>query len=165
MAQSIGATVANLYTACKDVVYAAQTGPDEQPVQVAFGDPGKYPVAAIVVVPMDVRMPVTRPTMGTGRSREQTAEIDLIISVFVGGGEEAQPLAIAAALDLQGLIESHFRTSPNETLTGACREAHVSNARLVPNIAYAANEDPEVRPVAIGRTADITVTVTASIRY
>ena len=103
--------------------------------------------------------------MGPARSREITAEVDLIISVFVGGGEEAQPIATAAALGLQSQLETYFRTSPNETLSGACREAWVSNAHLALNVAYGANEDPEVRPVAIGRTADITVTITAAIRY
>lgn len=165
MPQSVQDTVANLFTTCRDTVYASVTGADGESVLVSLGDPGQYQPATIVAVGMDVRLPIARPTAGTGRSREITAEIDVIISVYVPGGAEAQALAIGAALTLQGLLETHLRTSPNETLSGACRDAWVSAAQVRNSVAYSRQDDPAVPAVATGRVSDNTVTVTAAIRY
>lgn len=164
MTQSIAGAVVNLHAACV-ALYAGTTGTDNQPVLVTLGQPGQYQAYAIVAVGMDLRLPVTRPTMGTGRSREQEAEIDVLASVYVPGGEEAQATAIAAALDLQEQLETWLRTSPNESLSGACRDSWVSNARIEPAIAWQQFDDPQTPPVAIGRVATNTITVTARIRY
>jgi len=163
MAQSIGATVDNLFTTCRDTIFAASKGADNMPVFVCLGEPGQYAPATIIAIATDVRMPITRPTAGTGRSREIQADIDIVISALVPGGPEAQQTAIDAALQLQGLLETYFRTSPNETLGGACREAFVSTAQLQSYIGY--QQASQGEPYPIGRVAANTVTVTAHIRY
>jgi hypothetical protein len=165
MTQSIAGTVANLFAACRDQVYVNTTGADGQPVLVSLGDPGQYQPFSIVAVGMEIRTPITRPTAGPTRSRNTEAEIDVTISVYVAGGEEALPVAIASAYSMQAALETFLRTSPNETLSGACRDSTVSGSRLTPVIAYQQADDPTAAPVATGRVAQLTVTVTASIRY
>lgn len=168
MTQSISAAVTNLHAACRDTVFANSKGSDDQPVLVSLGRPGKYQPNNLVAVGMDIRLPIERPTMGTGRSREQTAEIDVTISCWVPGDEDSQPIATAAAFDLLSLLETHLRTSPNERLGGACRDSWVSVARLVQQITYQPVEDPSAPPappIPTGRLAEIVATVTASIRY
>jgi hypothetical protein len=165
MVQSISGAITNLHAACRDTVFANSKGTDDLPVLVSLGKPGKYQPNAIVAVGMDVRMPIERPAMGTNRSREQTAEIAVVISVWAGGDEDSQPIVTAAALDLLSLLETHFRTSPNETLGGACREAWVSVGSLVQAPTYQEQDDPKAPPIPTGRVAEIVATVTASIRY
>lgn len=164
MAQSIAGVLTNLHAACV-ALYATTLGSDGQPVLVSPGQPGQYQPHAILAVGMELRLPITRPTMGTGRSREQTAEIDVVASVYVAGGDEAQSTANAAALALQAQLETYLRTSPNETLSGACRDSYVSNARLEPAVAWQQLDGPNSTPVAAGRVATNTITVTALIRY
>jgi hypothetical protein len=161
MSQSIRGARDALYTVCKDTIFAGQIDSAEAPVLVTYGPPGSYQPNNIVGVGMATRRPITRPTMGTGRSRNTDAEIDVYISTFVPGTEVAQQTATDACEDLIALLENHFRTSPNETLGGTCREAWVSNVdgpdpELVTN--------PETKAV-MGRTANAVVTVTVSIRY
>lgn len=159
MAQSIKASVAALYAACQ-TLYAAQTGPDGSPVLVTYGPPGSYQPEAIVAVAMAVREPITQPTASTNRSREKAAEIDVIISVEVHGGDAVAQIAAEKAYDLSELLESYFRTGPNETLGGACRNSFVSRIDF-PNLSV--TYDPDSGN-AVGRNADLTVTVVAQIR-
>jgi hypothetical protein len=134
-------------------------------VLVTPGAPGQFQPAAIVAVGWEVRTPITRPTMGTTRSRDQVAEIDVLMSVWVPGDETAQPVANASVYALLRLLETYLRTSPNEALGGNCRDSYVSNAVLQPDITYEATDDPDQEPVPTGRVASLTVTVTANIRY
>ena len=161
---SIAGSVANLFAVCT-TLYANTVGSDNLPVLVSMAQPGQYQPNAIVAVATEIRIPVTRPTMGPARSRNTDAEIDLTMSVYVPGGEEAQPVAIAAALDLQAQLETFLRTAPNETLSGACRDSWVSNGRVVPVTTYQKSDDPKGAPVPIGRVAQNTVTVSVAIRY
>lgn len=164
MSQSIAGTVTALHAACRDVVFAATTGADGAKALVSLGKPGTYQPAIIVAVGTEVRTPITRPTMGAGRSREQAAEIDVVLSVYAPGDESAQATANAAAFDLQSALETYLRTGDNHTLGGACRDAWVSGARLTPLVAYdALTEGSE--PAPSGRIAEATVTVTAHVRY
>jgi hypothetical protein len=165
MVQSISGSITNLHAVCRDTVFANSLGTDGLPVLVSLGAPGKYQPNAIVAVGMGIRMPIERPTLGTNRSREQPAEIEVTISCWVPGDEDAQPLATANALDLLSLLETHFRTSPNETLGGACRESWVSVGSLVQQATYQPTDDPAAPPVPTGRVAEIVATITASIRY
>lgn len=164
MTQSLGGALTGLYNACQ-TVYAAAKGSDGNPVLVAFGNPGQYQPNAIVAVGWAVRAPIARPTMGPSRSRNTAAEIDVVVSVYVPGGEEAAPVAVAQAFDLQALLEAYFRVQGNETLGGGCRDSYVSNAQLAQSIAYQANDDPEIQPVPTGRIATNTLTVAVEIRY
>lgn len=159
MAQSIKATVSGLYAACV-TVYTGQTGADGSPVLVTYGPPSTYQPEVIVAVGMATRQPVTRPTAGTNRSREKAAEVDVVISVFVPGGDVAARTAVEKCDDLAELLEAHFRTSPNETLGGGCREAFVSRVEgPIPDVVVS----PDSGAVT-GRVAESTVTVTAFIR-
>ena len=160
MPQSIKGSIANLFTACK-TLYASTVDASGAPVLVTYGPPGTYQPENIVAVAMAVRQPIMRPTLGTARSREKDAEIDIAVSVFVPGPQAAQQTADEALIDLTDMLESYFRTAPNETLSGACREAWVSNI-VGPTPTEAV--DPQSGTVA-GRIADATVTVTARIRY
>jgi hypothetical protein len=164
MTQSLGATIDNLYAACV-TLYASTTGSDGQPVLVSLGNPGQYQPNAIVAIATEIRSPITQPTMGTPRSRATVAEIDVVMSVFVPGGEDEQIVAFDAAFALQAQLETFLRTSPNERLSGACRNSFVSGSRCVPVTTYQKSDDPNRDPVPIGRVAQNTVTVSVEIRY
>lgn len=159
MAQSIKGTVAALYAACQ-TLYAGQTGPDGSPVLVTYGPPGSYQPEAIVAVAMAVREPITQPTASTNRSREKPAEIDVVISVAVNGGDAVAQIAAEKAYDLSEILESYFRTSPNETLGGACRNSLVTRIDF-PSLSVIYDPDSGA---AVGRNADLNVVVTAYIR-
>ena len=161
MTQSVKASRNALYAACQ-TIYAGQTDGNGAPVLVTFGRPGPYQANDIVAVGMATRRPITRPTAGTGRSRNTDAEIEVWFSVWVPGtAEVAQQSAVDECDDLIDLLEAYFRTSPQEALSGACRDAWVSNV-----------DGPEAEPVKNPETKAVTgylaaaiVTVTASIRY
>lgn len=164
MAQSISGTITNLFAACK-TVFANTTGTDGDPVLVSLGTPGKYQPNGVVAVAMDVRAPIDRPTMGTNRSREMAAEIDILFSWFVPGDEDSQLLATAGALAAFSQLETYLRTSPNEALGGACRDSWASVANFAQLVAYQPDEDPTQPAHPVGRLAMLTATVTALIRY
>jgi len=160
MTQSIKGCIAGIYTVCQ-TLYASSTDTSGSPVLVSYGPPGNYQPGAIVAVGMNVRQPIGRPTIGTNRSREKTAEIDIIVSVFVPGAEVAQQVATEACADLAELLDGYFRVAPQETLSGACREAWLSDiSGPIPTVAV----DPESGAVT-GRVAEATATITARIRY
>jgi hypothetical protein len=110
------------------------------------------------------RDPITRPTLGTGRSREHDVEFDIELAAFAFGGNEAQPLASAAARGMLDLLEAYFRTSPNEKLGGACWDSWVSNADMAYSTEYQTIDDPQAPGVPVGRWSVLTVTVTTRIR-
>ena len=124
MAQSIAGVLDGLYTSFA-TIYAGQLGTDGSPVLVSFGDPGQYQPSAIVAI-MDTTTQISRPTLGTNRSREMAAEVSIIISVYTEGGEEVQQTSTDKAFGLLTVLESNLRTSPNERLGGASRDAWVS---------------------------------------
>ncbi|TCJ23023.1 hypothetical protein [Nocardioides jejuensis] len=159
MAQSIKATVAGLKAAC-DAIYSGQIAPDGSPVLVTYGPPDTYMPAAMVAVGMDIRQPITRPTMGSARSRDKQAEIDVVINVWTGSGtEEGQPLVSEKADDLAELLEAYFRASGQETLGGGCMDSWVSNITgPKPDVTFDENG------AIAGRVAESIVTVTARIR-
>jgi hypothetical protein len=157
MAQSRKGVVAAIF-ADATTLYASQTGPDASPVLVTYGPPGSNQPSAIVGV-MGSRNPVTRPTMGTNRSRESLTEVDVVISVWVPGTEAVQQIASEKCHDLIDLFEAYMRTTDN-TLTGACLDAWISNIDGPnPDVSTDASTAPT------GRIAEATVTLTARIRY
>lgn len=166
MTQSIAGTVTGLFAACQGL-YGSATGSDLSPVFVSLGDPGSYQPLELVVVGAAIRQPITRPTMTTTRSREKTAEIDVLFSVIVPGmvtedvtASGTQADALARVLALTDQLEAYFRTKPNEELGGACRESWVSNI-VGPVLVEAKDKDGR----KLGRLAELTVTITAAIRY
>jgi len=130
-------------------------------VLVTYGIPGSSNQPDKIIGVMGQRLGIDFPTMGTNRSREESLETTVLVSVYQGGaGADAQRLATEAAWDLYDPLAERFRTAGLETLGGACRSAVVSNAILVEG-AVASSDNPKV---IIGRTADITVTVTTQHR-
>lgn len=159
MAQSIKSARQGLLAACQSV-YASATGLDGAPVLVTLGPPGVNAPSAVVVVASGTRQPVDRPTMSPGRSREKAVDFEVLINVWSGGTEAVQQAVIEKVDDLSELLETYFRTSPNETLGGGCRDSWVSNID-------GPNPDLTVDPASgavSGRQAESTVTVTARIR-
>jgi hypothetical protein len=164
MTQSISGVIDALVAACP-TIFADVVDETGAPVQVVTSRPGQYQANYIVAVATEVRQQISRPTTGPSRTREAAAEVDIVISVYVPGGEDVQQQAIDRALSMQGLLETYLRTSPNETLGGACRDSFVSDAVVMPEIAFQQLDDPNFAPAPMGRIAENTVTVTAFIRY
>lgn len=129
---------------------------------VCAGAPGEYQPDLIVSM-MGVRGPITQPTMGTNRSRDKRITIDVVISSYVAGGEEAQQLANQNGWAAADLIEGHFRVSPNERLGGACYNAFAEVEDMDPSVAWerlAGVDDP----VPAGRVCTITMQISVWIR-
>ena len=147
-----------------DALVAAMAGlfAGSQSTLVSDGDPGNYQPDLIVAV-TDIRAPITRPTAGTNRARDKRIEIDVIVSAYVPGGPEAQPLANTAAWSAGEQVEAYLRTSPNEKLAGNAYDSHVSNMQLTKSISWEPVEGI-ADPVPAGRIADLTVTVSIWIR-
>jgi hypothetical protein len=156
--QSLAGVIAAIRSSFTSL-YAGQVGTDGTPVLVSDGNPGQDEPSAIVAV-MDVNGPITRPTLGTNRSREIHAEVTVIISVYTPGDESAQPLSTDCALGLLTVLEQYLRTSPQERFGGACRDAWVSDIKMHPEVAVdATTGDPA------GRVTTIETTMTAVVRY
>lgn len=158
MAQSIKATRNNLFTVLGTLFPQTTTST----TLVSRGDPGEY-TPDLIVAMMGTRAPITQPTAGTNRSRDKRIAIDLVISSYVHGGIEAQQPAEDAAWDAADLIEAYFRTSPNETLSGACYNAFAETTDVNLSVSWERIDDM-ADPVPVGRIADISMTVTAWIR-
>ncbi len=140
--------------AAKAAVYAACASLFSDPVQVVYGHPGTNQEDDIVAV-RGVRSLQDVATMGTGRAREETLEIEVVFSCYRGGGEEAQQVATERAYALLGLLEDHLQTT-DYTLGGVVRLARVTESTL------AESDDPDV--LAMGRVAEIAATVTCQVR-
>lgn len=163
MTQSIAGVLAGMF-ASFTTMFEGATAPDGTPVLVSFGDPGQYQPSAIVAI-MDTSTQISRPTMGPQRSREMAADVTVILSVYIEGGPEAQQVSADAAFGLLDQLETYLRTSPNERSGGASRDAWVSKADPVATVAYAPSVDPNEPASPTGRVTEITVIVTALIRY
>lgn len=158
MAQSL-AGVLDALLASIPPLYASQVGTDGSPVLVTFGPPGQYQPSAIVAV-MDTKAKIERPTLGPNRSREITAEVDLIFSVYTPGDESTQQVSLDCVLSLLTVLEQNLRASPNERLGGVCRDAWISQANPSGTVAT----DPQTGSPA-GRVATVDAVLTALIRY
>lgn len=130
--------------------------PETPAVQVTYGMPGTWQGSDIVAV-TDIDTEISRPTMGTARSREEESSVTVVVSVFRSGTDaDLQQNATERAYALADLLQQRFRTAPNETLGGACREAWVSNMSLQEA------DDPEI--IAKGRSATVIATVMCRAR-
>jgi hypothetical protein len=159
MGQSIQGARTALFEACRDSIYATAVDSVDAPVLTVYGFPGTYQPQNIVAVGISTSQPVTRPTMTTNRSREKQCTVTVTISVFRAGDESAQESAADDCDDLVVLLETYFQTSPNERLSGSCRDSWVSSIdgpTLAPSYA-------EKR--VIGYTATAVATVTIIVRY
>lgn len=162
MPQSLVGVLDGLYAACQ-TVYASTVAGDGSPVFVSLGDPGQYqPLAIVAVMDAAPSQNVTRPTLGTNRSRELAADISVMFSVYTPGGNEAHKTSLDLVATLIRQLEAYFQVSPNERMSDACRDSWVSGiSGPTGSIVY----DPNQTTVPTGRVVEATATVTALIRY
>lgn len=107
-----------------------------------------------------------RPTAGgASRSREEVADIEVILSCAASGtsgdGEmwdDAQQTATEAAYAMLDTLVDHFRDRTAQTLGGACRDANVSSHEL------AEYTTTDADGFVTGRVGEITATITCRTR-
>ena len=144
--------------AAKAARISALTGMFPAPVLVSYGPPGSYQPDVIVAV-MDARSGVERPVMGPARPKEETSDIDVVFSVWRAGTESVQQAATEQAFTMLKTFTDWFKTAPNESLSGACRDSWVSSYDLQES----ASLDPQ-SGAPTGRIAEVTATVTIKAR-
>lgn len=103
---------------------------------------------------------ISTPTAGGAkRSLEETVSVTVVLSSYrATDTEEAQDEANQSAWDSYTLLCEYFRTNPNNTLGGVCRDAMVTEGE---SDDYRYEDDAGN---VTGRATDITVTVTAQVR-
>lgn len=124
------------------------------PVVVSYGHPGADVEDDMVAV-MDIRSTQEVATLSPMRKREETLDVDVVISCFRGGGPEAQQVATERAYALLALLESWVQ-GDGYTIGGTVRLGLLSRYDL------AEATDPDI--LALGRVAEITATLTCSVR-
>lgn len=146
--------------AVKDALYAACLAlwPTTGATLVSFGPPGSYQPNEIVAV-MGSRILVSRPTMGTTRSREEVAVTEIIFSVYVPGDEKAQTTASDRAWAMVGQLSDYLRSGTNPQLGGAAYDSWISEYDDDMQVAIDPNSGS-----ATGRVHEITVFVTSKSR-
>ena len=149
----------NSAPAVKSALVALMRSMWDAPTLVTYGAPGSYLPDEIAAV-MGQRIEVTRPTMGTNRSREETVETDVTFSVFMPGADEAQQDATERAYAMALQLDERLRTAPNEALGGACRDAWTTRGELAES---RWTSSPRGGSIA-GRLAELTVTVVTVAR-
>lgn len=146
MGSAAPAVKAALYARCQ-ALYA-------DPVQVCYGHPGTDQEDDIVSV-AGARSTQDVATMTPNRPREESLDVDVVFSVYRGGGPESQQVATERAYALLALLEDYLKTT-DYTLAGTVRLARVTSHVL------AESDDPDV--LAQGRVSEITATVTCQVR-
>ena len=126
-----------------------------EPTLVCWGPPTSYQPADIVSVGGQVIEFGAAP-MATTRPREEIVQTAVTFSSFTASEQQA---ATVRAFELYDVLADHFKTGPNETLGGACREAFVSGLEVEEFVTSAA-----VGSGVMGRTTAITATVTTRTR-
>lgn len=124
------------------------------PVQVVYGPPGPDQEDDIVCVG-NARSSQDLATMSPQRRREETLDIDVIVSCYRGGGIESQQPVTERAYALLADLEDHLQGAGYD-LGGVVRLARVTSHELVEAA------DPDV--LAKGRVSEITATVTCHVR-
>lgn len=119
-------------------------------VLVTYGPPGPNQPDDIVAV-MDVRGGQVMATMGN-RSREETLDIDVVISCYRGGGTEVQQTVTERAYALMASLEVYLKTT-DPSIGGTVR----SNAGIT---THDMTEDATTK----GRVAEIALTILAFAR-
>ena len=136
--------------AVKAALVTALTSAFGTTVQVNYGPPGSAQSDDIIAV-LDVRVTEVVATMGN-RSREETLEIDVVVSSYRGGGTEIQQTVTERAYAVLAALETYLKTT-DPSIGGTVR----SNAGV---IRHDMNEDS----FATGRVTEIAATVLAFAR-
>jgi hypothetical protein len=124
-------------------------------VQVTYGMPGPELSSFDLVVIGDANVSVERPTMGTARSREHVIQQQIIFSCWRPGGPTQQSATEASVAYMEQLSD-YLRTSPNERLSGACRDSFIST--------YIVTETSDPDEAEQGRRCDVDCTVLIYVR-
>lgn len=130
-----------------------------QPVLVSYGAPGPNQPDVIIGVG-NAEVQIERPVAGTTRPREEVFTLTVVFSIFQGGGPEVQQTVTELAFAMLSTFGDYFKTKPNETLGGNCREAWVSSYDLDETVAVA----PSNSNAITGRVAEITSVLTVKAR-
>ena len=139
----------------KAALVALMTSLYDSPTLVCWGPPTSCQPADIVSVGGQVVEFGAAP-MAPTRPREEIVQTAVTFSSFTAG---EQSTATARAFELYDVLADHFKTGPNETLGGACREAFVSGLEVEEFVT-----SPAVGGGVMGRTTAITATVTTRTR-
>lgn len=160
MSQSGKAFRQALYAAAQ-ALYADVRDTTDAPPTVVLGRPTNHQPNIIVAVGLSSQETITRPTHGTGRSRERQIELSVTISVFIPSSENDQINASDQCDDMVDQLENYLRAGENNRLGGACRDSFVSAIDgPTPDVVYAPQSSN-----ATGRVSEAVVTVTGFVRY
>lgn len=118
-------TQATLGLAFKKTFYAAvkdlmANDYDTEHVYVVFGQPSTYQPEDIISFGR-LSVGQAAATMSTNRSREETITVEVTVSCFLGGDEDAEIATAERAYELLRRIERHVRMT-DTTLGGVVRE-------------------------------------------
>lgn len=123
-------------------------------VQVAFGHPGQSQADDIVAFGR-VSTEQDVATLGSNRSREETLTLDVVFSIFRGGGPDMEKVASDRGYALLGQLETFARVT-DTTIGGTVRHcflvSHESDG----------STDPQI--LAAGRLIEITAQFRAQAR-
>lgn len=144
------ATKAALLAACQTLF--------PEPVLVTYGPAGTY-LADDTVELLAVRAAEDVSTMSNLRRREETLELDGLITVYRGGGTEVQQLATERAYDLLEAIADYLQDSGVDASTQITLGGVVREARVISHEMTEADEG-----IDEGRTTSISFTIQAKAR-
>lgn len=123
-------------------------------VQVCYGHPGVNMADDLVVFGgLDTQQEPA--TMGAGRSREEILTLEVVVSVYRGGGAEQEQVTAARAYELLGELETYVRVT-DTTLGGAVRHCFL--------VSYTSEGVTDLDVLSSGRETDITAQFAARAR-
>lgn len=110
---------------------------------------------------------ITRPVSTPTRTREEDVETEVVFSIWTEdatGGDDQR--IYERAFTLFGLLADYFKTKPNETLGGACREALVTSYDDQGGVTTSYADDPDTPGAVIpnGRLIELVAVVTSKAR-
>jgi hypothetical protein len=127
---------------------------DTEHVYVVFGQPATYQPEDIVSFGR-LSVGQAAATMSTNRSREETIAVEVTVSCFLGGDEDAEIATAERAYELLRRIERHVRMT-DTTLGGVVRECVLTS-----------HESEGATPEELteqGRVTEVVATFTAKAR-
>lgn len=139
------------YQAIKDLM---AEGYDTEHVYVVFGQPATYQPEDIISFGR-LSVGQAAATMSTNRSREETITVEVTVSCFLGGDEDAEIATAERAYELLRRIERHVRMT-DTTLGGVVRECFLTS-----------HESEGATPEELteqGRVTEVVATFTAKAR-
>lgn len=123
-------------------------------VLVSFGHPGMSDADDIIGVGKVVS-DQKQATVSPNRSREETIELTVCISIYRGGGIEQEQIASDRAYALLGLIEKYVRLT-DTTVGGTVRDCFLTS--------HESDGSTDKDLLAQGRLIEVTAVFTARVR-